>query len=57
MTGCDEVSQKCHKNDLEGEATVIGTGGDISIFKDDLNFFDDRVVSYLHPTFDVRREH
>tara|TARA_Y100001970_G_scaffold210527_1_gene256856 strand:+ start:30485 stop:31273 length:789 start_codon:yes stop_codon:yes gene_type:complete len=28
------------KNDLEGEATVIGTGGDISIFKDDLNFFD-----------------
>ncbi|MBI51678.1 MAG: pantothenate kinase [Chloroflexi bacterium] len=36
------------KGDLKGKATVIGTGGDISIFKDDLNFFD-----YVEPDLNL----
>ena len=36
------------KSELKGKASVIGTGGDINIFKDDLDFFD-----YVEPDLNL----
>ena len=36
------------KVELEGEVKVIGTGGDISIFENDLSFFD-----YVEPDLNL----